>query len=245
MPSRWALTLRVPEIERTGLHHLHGLLCTWLESGLGAEQHHAHRKPFTMLPPSEIGADTWRLEIGLLDDRLVDRLDAAVHDSLRRGIRLGPTRGEVLAPLGVLLDCTGEASWRGLVERAEPRSVFSFRFRSPTAFRQGRHYQPLPLPVQVFGHYRRTWETFGPGRDSIRIDLPQCQLLVEHLEGRTLRVKLSGGTAVGFVGSATYRAAQASPAQRRMLDALASLARFAGTGAGTTRGMGATDYLRD
>ncbi|MGH2771382.1 MAG: CRISPR system precrRNA processing endoribonuclease RAMP protein Cas6 [Actinomycetota bacterium] len=49
---------------------------------------------------------------------------------------------------------------------------------------------------------------------------------------------------VGFIGRVIIEARSRSPERLRALDALASIAPFSGTGAGTTFGMGVTRYVR-
>ena len=243
MPSRWQVQFEIPDIRRTELHQLHGLVSHWLEGPLSVEDHHANRKPFCLSPLERVEGDVWRTTIGLLDDALPERLMEQVVATGGQ-IRLGGQQCRVVLDGDSPLNCIRAASWGALLAQASPQRLFTFTFLTPTTFRAGRNYQPLPAPSSVFGHYQAVWEAFGPPDSGVGVDLRDAGLFVDHLDGATAKAQVRRNTATGFVGTVTYRATLADPQVLEALDALAEIAEFSGTGAQTTHGLGVTERVR-
>ncbi len=196
---------------------MHRTLSRWLDT-----DHHAQRKPWSWV------ADAPDLLIGLLDDRLADRL---VHGADAAGT---PVR-QVAA-----------ASWSQL-RSGRARDGWCLEFASPVTFRRGNRFLPWPSPSAVFGSLRSAWRSFGaPAVGDLELDLRLDPLVVTAVCGasRTERVTVHKQESVlvgGFVGTVRYTLD--GPADRQVVDTLARLAPFSGVGAYTTRGFGGVRML--
>lgn len=123
----------------------------------------------------------------------------------------------------------------------------SFRFLSPTAFKQGPGWLPLPLPSNVFASPLRVWKAYAPDVLAMPDDwLDWCHqhvFLTAH-QIETVQVNLrQKGDFTGFVGSASFTTKNRKSRYLYAWQALATLATFCGIGAKTTMGMGAVERL--
>jgi CRISPR-associated endoribonuclease Cas6 len=191
---------------------VHRTLSRWLDN-----DHHAQRKPWSWT------AQDSGLIIGLLDDRLAERL-----------VRCGDAASMPVQQIA-------KADWAQL-RSSRPRDCWDFDFVSPVTFRRGNRFLPWPSPSAVFGSLRAAWRTFGaPEVGDLKLDLRLDPLVVTAVCGssHTERVIVHNNDGVlvgGFVGTVRY--ALDGAADPEAVSALARLAQFSGVGAYTTRGFG-------
>lgn len=100
----------------------------------------------------------------------------------------------------------------------------------------------FPVPCQIFAELARRWQVLGgpplPHDLSPRLLDGSIVLADYHLDG--CQVLLDGHCHLGFRGWISYQCRSSVEAVRIMLTALSRFAFFAGVGAGTEHGMGAT-----
>lgn len=218
MPSLWAIpaVLSGP-VDRRAVHRR---LASWLDT-----DHHADRKPWSW------AVHNGRIEIGLLDDALAERLRAR-------------TRG--------VATMVSSASWQEL-RAARVRSSWTARFVSPVTFRRKGRSLPWPSPAAVLGSLRTSWREFATLHvPDVVADLSADPVIVTALDGRSEVEKFvlherpdHNGvrqpvhvTVGGFRGAVTYTVD--GPIAPNAVAALFALAPYAGVGAHTTRGFGGT-----
>lgn len=120
----------------------------------------------------------------------------------------------------------------------DPR--ITFQFGSPTTFKSGNRFHPLPLPEQVFNGLMQRWSHWS------QVAFPQelrtfiAESLVTTRYGLHTRLADSkeGGVRPGAVGKITYTALSDDGYWLSLLHTLASYAKYAGVGSGVTQGMG-------
>lgn len=197
-----------------------------------------------LLPPGRAArtgeAHRWRIEVGLLDDRLVAPTAEAL-DGLRR-MRVGRHRLSVDR-----IDVFGE-TYDDLLHRADSATSWDLVLASPTTIRLPRVgsgpglVQPFPLPHELFERLRRRWQR------AATVPLPHgteqavaTQFAVSRADVRThpYRIKSGGTQVVGASGRVTYAlVGRTCEAARRGVGALVALASYSGLGDYTTKGMG-------
>lgn len=217
MPSLWGCRWNgAADLDRSAVHRT---LSRWLDG-----DHHAQRKPWSWTDASDR-----ELLIGLLDDRLTDRLRSGA-DATNMPVR------QVAA-----------TSWSEL-RSGRARDCWQLEFTSPVTFRRGNRFLPWPSPSAVFGSLRAAWRHFGaPAVGDLELDLRLDPLVVTAVCGasRTERVTVHEQASVlvgGFVGTVRY-AVDGGVADPQVIDALVALAPFSGVGAYTTRGFGGVRTL--
>ena len=195
---------------------VHRTLSRWLDG-----DHHAQRKPWSWASAAD--SPDRELLIGLLDDRLAERLLSGADAT------------------SMPVAQVAEASWAEL--RSGPvRDCWQLEFTSPVTFRRGNRFLPWPSPSAVFGSLRAAWRHFAaPEVGDLDLDLRLDPLVVNALSGasRTERVGVHKQDSVlvgGFVGTVRYAIDGAADPQ--IVDTLVRLAPFSGVGAYTTRGFG-------
>ena len=218
MPSLWRCCWAGSgEPDRSAVHRT---LSRWLDS-----DHHAQRKPWSWAAHT---ADR-DLLIGLLDDRLTERLRSGA------------------AAAGAPVRQVAAAGWSEL-RSGRARDCWQMEFTSPVTFRRGNRFLPWPSPSAVFGSLRAAWRHFGaPAVGDHELDLRLDPLVVTTVCGasRTERVTVHEQASVlvgGFVGTVRY-AVDGGVADPQVIDALVALAPFSGVGAYTTRGFGGVRAL--
>lgn len=208
MPSLWRC--RWPEPDRQAVHRT---LSRWLDT-----EHHAQRKPWSWVTQAP------DLVIGLLDDRLAERLHGGAD------------------AVGLPVEQVAAISWAEL-RGGGVRESWQLEFLSPVTFRRGNRFLPWPAPSAVFGSLRAAWRHFGaPEVGDLELDLRLDPLVVIAFCGtsRTERVTVHQQDSVlvgGFLGTVRY--AIEGAVDPHAVDALVRLAPFSGVGAYTTRGFGA------
>lgn len=222
---------------------VHGLVTTFLERGWSEADHGAGRKGFTTSLPVHVDTERWRIRVAAIDDTLRPRLLEGIERGVDVPFELGRGRKGRTAVDPDPMHQSVIVGWGELLDDSRPATSFPFQFLTPTAFRSGRTYNPLPHPPLVFGHLRDRWSAFAPDHLRPDIELKPLGLAIESFNGHTEVVQVRSIRSPGFVGTATLVATRARGRDRRVLDALARLAPFAGIGTNTTVGMGTVTYL--
>lgn len=238
MPVRCAIPLDVERPELVRPAYVHAWVCEALERELAPTRHYGNDKPFATSPLRTHADGVVAFEVGMLDDELEERLLAAVARQRGR-FRLGRQVGRLVGPPETM----ARGTWEELARQAVARREFRFQFVTATTFRSEQTSVPLPLPKSVFGHYRSRWTTFAPPDLRPEIAFDELRFQVSDLDIATMRFPLNRREQIGFVGHVSLSLREAEPEVHAMLDALASIATYSGTGAGTPQGMGVTRYL--
>lgn len=228
MPSRWAVPLPGIEPGAVRWEHLHAAISTWFDDD--AEQHHRPVKPWSVSPPRD-GPDGPVVEVGLLDDGLVDRLRTCAAPGTR--LRLGRTVVTASAEPRLL----AAAPWNDLVSGFRARA-WCLRFATPVTFRRGNRFTPLPAPSPVLGSLRRAWNTHAPADLAVDLDLAADPVWVTDIDGRNEVVQVNKLTVSGFVGRLRLECDDEAVADA--VSRVVRIAPFAGIGAYTTRCFGVT-----
>lgn len=137
----------------------------------------------------------------------------------------------------------GIVSYRDLEEGAGVSRHIALRFLSPTAFRDGDHDLPLPVPALAFGSYLRRWDALSgrPMPEDTAEAIRRHVMLSGFDRLRPVEVRDQRSRGMGFVGRAFFEMdPKAGEGLVRRVNALADFAFFCGTGKKTTMGMGQT-----
>ena len=223
------------------------------DSPILAEEIHSCQSdvPFTVSPLMRKSArdgesQSYRLRFTTLTEPVFDAVCRALYIKHKNGEPVRLSKGSFLVRS---LDFKGRRSFCWLAEYEDllkPPLVksFSFRFMTPTAFKNGKMNVPLPIPRLMFQGYLRKWNRFAP--DRLRMDESLISLVDEgvaisghSISAHTLDMKAM--KMVGFTGDCSL--VVVSDMDERSLQELGALARFSlfsGTGAKTTIGMGQT-----
>lgn len=232
MPLRIQLELHSDtSIAPPSPEQLHAVACSLLDSD---DDHHAATKPFSV-QHSHATATGWRLDLGLLQDGLLSRLDRSLHRTSGI-IRFGR---DALRVHDVLI--TRHATWEELADRANSHETITVRFTSPTFFRRQDHHSVLPTPSVVFGHWRHRWHRWAGIAPHCPFD--NRQIHISHLDMKTKHLTYLAQPISGVIGEIAYDISDLPPEHRAAMDALAQLAPYAGCGSRTTAGFGITEIL--
>ncbi|WP_157977397.1 CRISPR system precrRNA processing endoribonuclease RAMP protein Cas6 [Streptomyces triticisoli] len=233
MPAALTLHLRTIRAWNPDTRQLHGLACALFE-GDDAD-HTAQQKLFTVQQPTAQSPTALRLRATWYGARAVP--GTALEPRL---LRLGNTRCQVIRT-----ELRTESF--AALAAAGPTTRATLTFRSPTYFQRSGEPDLTPDPALILGSHRRSWNT-GVGPDSpLHIDDTAWQdlqgaLRIDHLN-LTTTTRDSGYDRLrtGFTGTITLRLARTTPPHTaHLLATLTRFAPYAGTGAGTTHGFGAT-----
>lgn len=226
MPSRWEVLLPGAEPDRIRWEHLHAAVSGWFDDT--AEDHNKPVKPYSVSPPRDSPRGPL-IEIGLLDDTLVDRL-------VSRGSRLRLGRTVYTAPTPPTQ--IGAATWHDLAHGHRGRA-WSLRFLTPMTFRRGNRFTPLPAPTPIVASLRRSWNTYAPPEFAVTLDLSTDPVWVTDIDGHNEVETVNGRTISGFVGRLRIECDGNDDTADR-ISSVIRLAPFAGVGAYTTRCFGVT-----
>ena len=124
------------------------------------------------------------------------------------------------------------------------RREYAFRFVTPTSFRTGQFYQPLPIPRNVYESLWQKWNAFAPTElvisEEFLVTIASHLFLAMH-RIRTCTIHGPRYKALGFVGNCRFEVLGKVPEEHlRALTALSEFAFYAGVGSQTTEGMGQT-----
>lgn len=197
--------------------------------------------------------ETYWLRVTILYPPLYERfmtcfLDNPARPILRIGSALLSVR-EILVTPGSH-PWAGYTTWAQMAAQASVEDEISLAFTSPTAFSfgqrpWGKKIVVWPQPDLVFGSLIRVWNAWAPVPLQIEKEaiIPYLQedvvvTRIGHLETRMLH--FGRAPQIGFVGQLTYGLMAGDDYARRVLNALADFAFYAGVGMKTTMGMGQT-----
>jgi CRISPR-associated endoribonuclease Cas6 len=234
MPTLIELRLKASWEVRPQTRQVHGLACALFEGNQGA--HLGQAKPFAVHPLSQEGASgEWLWRAAWLPDTPPPATVTATET-----LRVGHVSCTVAELLQRRVTHAGLAA-------GPPRAAVTVSFGSPTYFSQNGSGILHPDPRLIVGSWRRRWNSSLPGPGPLEIGetawretLPFLRLAAFDLRTET-RESGHGRDQAGFTGTATLRLDRdAPPAARAVLGTLSRFAPYAGTGAQTTHGFGAT-----
>ncbi|MGH8070594.1 MAG: CRISPR system precrRNA processing endoribonuclease RAMP protein Cas6 [Candidatus Entotheonellia bacterium] len=237
---------------------LHGLFFAALRGHANAfaEQLHAVQddKPFTLsgiltTHPKRDGHlhipahTTTEFRVSLLTDEMIEHTLttfaglAATDTPLRLGS--GSARVQAIAFQPGTHPAVRSATYPALVQAASDAARITLHFLSPTSFRAGDVQEILPKPERVFGSLFKTWQTFAPITLDHTLTNAFARIRVSEYELRTELIAFARYKVIGFKGRVTFTCPRDLDATtRRMINALADFACFAGVGYKTTMGLG-------
>lgn len=210
---------------------LHAVACTLLDDDT---DHHSSFKAFSVQGCRSLH-DGCTLELGLIDDSLVRRLDQQLQQQ-HGVIRFG---SQELSLRHVTVQ--RQADWNDLADTAKCRDSIGIRFITPTLFRRGSKMNLLPLPSAVFGHWRRRWNQVAGTSPHCPFD--DREIHVAALDVSTHVTTYRGRPLHGITGTVVFDLSDLPPEHQAALDALAQLAPYAGCGSRTTAGFGVTEVF--
>ncbi|QTD99994.1 CRISPR system precrRNA processing endoribonuclease RAMP protein Cas6 [Streptomyces cyanogenus] len=233
MPVALTLSLRTVRAWKPDTRQLHGLACALFE-GPGSD-HTSPVKTFTVQQPTAHAPTTLHLRTSWYG---TGDIPATAVES--RVLRLGNTRCHVTRT-------HQRTEPYATLAAAPPTTRATLTFHSPTYFTRSGEPDLTPDPALILGSHRRSWNSAVGDDSPLRIpddtwhDL-QRALRIQEVTITTAR--RDSGYAYprpGFTGAITLRLARdASPQTQRLFAALVRFAPYAGTGASTTHGFGAT-----
>jgi CRISPR-associated endoribonuclease Cas6 len=207
------------------------------DPALAIDLHEAQIKPFTQGIVAGPSGVRWRLT--LLDDALYEPLWAGLNQERQVTIQDRP------ATLDLEATEVKRASYAELA--ASPvRERYSFRFATPTSFKQRTHHLPLPDPYLCFQSWWTRWNDFAPAELGINIavlDVVRAHLVITRLRLESKLVSDGQRRVVGSVGQMTFlpiRQGQLDPLWWQHVATLAAFAPYSGTGHKIAQGMGMT-----
>lgn len=227
MPSRWWVITPEIDPELVKLEHLHGAVSALFDI---AGPHDAPTKAYAVSPMGERDG-TVGFEIGLY---------SAEAEQRWREVTATPTRlrfGSRFTSLGGG-ECLTYASWPELAARVHDNR-WRVDFRTPTTFRRGNRSTCLPDPASILRGVARNWLAYSEVAITPPLDEHYRSMWVSHISGQSSSVAIDKVTYAGFVGTVTYRCADAGAAA--ILGPLFALAPYCGIGSATARGLGVVD----
>ncbi len=237
MPTAITLHLRTVRRWTPDTRQLHGLACTLFETTDSA--HTAPAKPFTIHPPTpdpdSPGTTLLLRAFWLAADR------PPPPSTTARLLRLGNIHCHVTRT-------TTHTRTYAQLATTHPTNHTTLVFHSPTYFSRDGEPDLTPNPDLILGSHRRAWNTENPPHTPFHIDDDSWKALRRALRTDTAEVQTSSRPSgydrdrKGFTGTlGLYLSKKRSTEEtRRHFAALTHFAPYAGTGAGTTHGFGAT-----
>ena len=200
------------------------------------EYHGTETKPFSIrLVKQEGKTVTW--EACSLCLEVADKLSSA---RLPRGAHLGEVKVS-----DMLISPLSSTNYDHLL-RPRTRTQFTFRFKSPTSFRSQGQQLLFPTPELLFGSLMQKWNAFAKRKITREIAKDFRKILVTRYDLETQEVSFSDYKIIGFTGEVRYRIPpRTDPVVKRVVNALAQLALFAGVGYKTPMGLGWVEVKSD
>ena len=131
-----------------------------------------------------------------------------------------------------------------LLSKKYPDYRLRLNFASPTTFRSGGNYQPVPMAGWVFGSLIDRWNTFSPvalSPDARRF-AEECVVLSRY-RLRTRAVPYKNIVQMGCIGDVHYIIVNRDRYWASVMNLLADFAFFSGVGYQTTVGLGQTQRI--
>lgn len=200
------------------------------------DDHRANRKAYTISPAAD-GPGGPGIEVGTLTAETAEVFRAAVAKAPE--VRLGRQFGQFGPPVSI-----ASASYEQLLA-SPPQKAWAVDFSTPVVFRDGQRWSPLPYPATLLHSLARRWNSVWP--EGVQIpSAAECEhIWVSSISGESVPVVLPGAPEAepprGFLGQVEYRCGR--PELAALFTTLLAFADFAGSGAGTARGLGVTRVL--
>ena len=243
MPTVIELRLKATWMVRPDTRSLHGLACALFEGeAVRPGDHVAQEKPWAIAPlqPAEDGTpDEWILRAAWLPDSPPPSAQRDIES-----IRVGHTTC-------VVMETSQRRVTHAVLAASPPVRNVTVRFTSPAYFSRRGADVAVPDPWLIVGSWRRRWNASLPESDLFVINDEETQDLYGALGLSAFDLHTEtrdsghGKHRVGFTGQATLALTRDSTTSaRQLLATLSRFAEYAGTGAQTTHGFGATTVIR-
>ncbi|MBO8138337.1 MAG: CRISPR-associated endoribonuclease Cas6 [Desulfotomaculum sp.] len=235
-------------VKGLGGTEIHGLLFALLKevnADAATRLHEAVHKPFALEPlKGELKregkltyineGEKYSFTIACLTEEIGALLARAADALIGRIIKLGT--GEFLLT-GVVEQYNGGIRYQQILDCGHAPSDITFKFLTPTSFRQRGTQLLFPLPELVFSSLMKRWNAFSPVK--LHEDTDFSFIRVKKYNLSTQMVQFEKYMVAGFVGSCTFNihSKNAGPAQSCVYP-LARFAEFAGVGYKPTMGLG-------
>lgn len=213
---------------------IHALFFQWLtntDSKLAETLHSSDNLPLTI--SNRVFKDN-RLEIRitLLTRQLLSPLLLGLSQDLGKKIAIA----KIPCLLKPQIDLANTSSYKDLFN-ISPEKTLSFRFHSPTSFKQDNFIQPFPLPELVFSNLLRRWNAFAPAEYHFPKVNWQGMTAAYDLKTKVIKKEVNE---IGSVGWVKYEFKDDE--QARIATILATFANFSGIGRKTALGMGRIQF---
>lgn len=186
----------------------------------------------------------------LTDEIFTAFMDGAARVGRGGAVYLGKSRFQLVqsATTDLQSPLCANSSFESLMEKAETERQVTLQFLSPTVFRsRGNRNTLRPDARLIFNSYLTRWNAFSTAKlDDGWLEWCARQVRLEKCRLDTRKVDFGSYQEAGFIGECTFSAPEDAPAgMLSVFNALADFARYAGTGAKTTMGMGQTRRRRN
>lgn len=204
---------------------------------------HPDPKPFSMVPYYDRKGHLAGLRYTAFDDEcaniLADSWQIAQHQ--QKELQFGKYQKFSVENVQ-LFPC---ADWVDLAETPADREMV-IDFVSPTLFKQGEGYMPLPMPRNVFMRPLKVWNHYAPEVLSIPeywLNWVEDNIFIEQHDIQTVPVSYDRkNQEIGFVGRVKFKAGKkAGKKNLQYWQTLGHLLPICGTGSRTTVGFGAVE----
>jgi CRISPR-associated endoribonuclease Cas6 len=235
MPSRWEVHLPGIDPDSVTPERLHAVVAGWFDTTAGAHQDKLKAYSASARPAGTATV----IEVGLVDDTLVDRLytSAGVGARVRVGYRT------------VVLDAdprqTNGVPWTQL-HKATTATAWGLHVHTPATFRRGNTFTPNPAPKAILGGLRRVWQTFAPkDLSALVLELTPEPVWLTDITVTSAVLRVNGRVMSAFTGRIRF-ACDTTAQTAAAVDRLVRLAPYSGIGAYTGWGFGTvrTDTTR-
>ena len=209
---------------------IHALFFQWIANAnphLSEALHSSDNLPLTIFTRT-LPDKCLEIRITLLTRQLLSPLLLGLSQDLGKKIAIA----KIPCLLETQIDLANTTSYKDLFNQT-PEKTISFRFYSPTSFKQNNCIQPFPLPELVFSNLLRRWNTFAPAEYHFpKVDW-QGMTAAYDLKTKVIRTEVME---IGSVGWVKYEFKDVE--QARVATILSNFANYSGIGRKTAKGMG-------
>lgn len=213
---------------------IHALFFQWIANAnpeLAEMLHQAHNLPLT-ISHRILRNNCLEIRITLLNRDLLSPFLLGISQDLGKQVAIA----KIPCLLKSQVDLARLTSYKVLFNKTLENTI-SFRFYSPTSFKQNNCIQPFPLPELVFNTLLRRWNTFAPEEYHFpKIDW-QGMTAAYDLKTQVIKKEVAEIGSVGWV-----RYVFKNDEQARVATILANFANFSGVGRKTALGMGRVEF---
>lgn len=234
MPTIYELDLAFGAPNIADPRHLHAVVSSWLDGdrAAGLSEHRDTDKPWAV-GPQQPHADGMRLLVRLLDDRLATRLDSRAHPGA--AVVFGDSRGHVSGAVRGGPRRIFAVSWDELDDPMRVRR-WQLHLQAPVVFNSQRYHVRVDA-TSILRTLAHRWQCWHP--DGERVDVaPDAFAVRTDLRAVRQPYDLPTMPRHALVGRLDIWAKGDEGALS--LSKLVQWAQFAGIGAKTTHGFGAT-----